>query len=208
MDFRIRVEADLGGWQQEWDERLRKQVPFATALALTMTAKDAQTDVRGALGDSFTIRSKYVERGIRIKAATKRDLTAEIGSRADFMRAQAEGGIKEPRGGRAGIAIPLDGARPTPTTMTPRSKWPGALMRRKKDRHWVMDIKGRPTLVRAVGEGDGARIEPVYLIASRVRVPERWPLEEQVTAVISAKWAVNGVKALKRAMATRKGRRR
>ncbi len=67
------IDADLNlASLDHWiDAKAKKRLPFATALSLTRTAQDAQAQVRGELGDRFTIRRPYVARGIRIKAAYK-----------------------------------------------------------------------------------------------------------------------------------------
>lgn len=82
------------------------QIPFATALALTKTAQDAQLEVRRGLKSHFTIRNNFVEKGILFSAAKKDTMTAAVFSRDDFMVLQEKGGTKTPRG--RSISVPMD----------------------------------------------------------------------------------------------------
>lgn len=103
------------------------QVPFATALALTRTAQDAQAEVRRELTTRFTIRNNWVSQGIRIIKATKQNLEAVVYSKDDFMVLQEKGGAKTPRGNS--IAIP-EGARTNKRGIVTAANRPGALRSR------------------------------------------------------------------------------
>lgn len=81
-----------------------KQLPFATALALTRTAQDVQTEERRELAQRFTLRNNWVSNGIRIKAATKANPEAIVFQKDDFMVLQETGGTKHARG--KSLAIP------------------------------------------------------------------------------------------------------
>ncbi len=73
-----------------------KQMRFATILALTRVAKNAQVEVRKSLVRDFTLRNRWTEGGIRIKPALKTDKPepfAEVYSR-DWYIAQHEQGAK------------------------------------------------------------------------------------------------------------------
>ncbi|TPN16230.1 hypothetical protein FJ973_05935 [Mesorhizobium sp. B2-1-3] len=56
----------------------RKQLPFATARALTWTAKAAQADMRAAMGKVFDSPIGYTLRGVTIEPATKDRLRATV----------------------------------------------------------------------------------------------------------------------------------
>lgn len=75
------------------DLATREQLPFATALALTRTAKLVQSRLQDTLATAFDRPTPFVLRGTYLRAATKATLSAEIG-----MREVA-------RGGRAGPAM-------------------------------------------------------------------------------------------------------
>lgn len=71
----------------------RDQVPFATALALTRTAKALERSLQLELGQVFNNPTPFVARGTFSTSANKRELTATVG-----MRDRA-------RDGRAGPAM-------------------------------------------------------------------------------------------------------
>lgn len=84
----------------------KNQLPFVIAKSLTNTAQEAQKEVRKHIRDKFHIRKKSggFESSIRIKPATKRNLTSEVYTFAAFAALQQTGGTKKAKDGR--LAIP------------------------------------------------------------------------------------------------------
>ena len=77
-------------------EQTSKQARFASILALTRTAKNAQREVKKSLQRNFRLRNKWTQGGIRIKPAMKTDKPepyAEVFSR-DWYIAQHEEGAR------------------------------------------------------------------------------------------------------------------
>ena len=70
-------------------QSLQKQAVFATAVALTNTAKDAQADVLDSLAQTFTLRGKWFapsnKFGIKVKTARKDDLQSAVYTDADWL---------------------------------------------------------------------------------------------------------------------------
>lgn len=116
---------------------LPKQIRFASAQALNETAKDIQQFTVGSLlPQKFTLRSKGApwqrpgtKFGFNIKFANKESLTAVIGSQADWLKLQEEGGSKSVSGHR--LAIPTKFWKAREELLT-REKKPGALIRLAK----------------------------------------------------------------------------
>ena len=83
-----------------------KHIPFAVAKTLTQIAQQSQQEVRKSIKEKFFIRKKSggFESSIRIKPATKTNLTAEVYTMAAFAALQQTGGIKKAKDGR--LAIP------------------------------------------------------------------------------------------------------
>ena len=83
-----------------------KQIPFVVAKTLTQIAGQSQQEVRKSIKEKFFIRKKSggFESSIRIKPATKTNLTAEVYTMAAFAALQQTGGIKKAKDGR--LAIP------------------------------------------------------------------------------------------------------
>ena len=88
----ISVQLDTREFTRWLSVQMQRQVPYATARALTALAKYAQEDVRAGIRESMTIRRPWVLKGIAVQAAQKRDglagMKAEVGSRDWYMSDQ------------------------------------------------------------------------------------------------------------------------
>lgn len=180
----ISVTFDTAPLLRAFDELTRRQLPFATARALTTTARDAALALKSHLADDFTIRTRWLASGIRVNPATKSHLVAEVGSRDEFMALQATGGEKVPRDGGA-IAVP-EHARPTPTAITRPSQWPGKLLARS--RYFVKPLESGDL---GVFRRDKGALVLMYALKRRVEVRQHWHFDEIVERVVGAKWARN-----------------
>lgn len=85
--------------------RIKKNVEFANAVALTRTAQAGQTDVRTDLKSKFTLRNTWTERGIRISPATPDKLEAEVYSKDWYMTQQEEGAQRAPKEGEDSLFL-------------------------------------------------------------------------------------------------------
>jgi hypothetical protein len=107
--FSLSVKSDVKQLTRHLDKIQKKQVPFATARALTWTVKEMQADIIHKIPNIFnTTRKWWLARqptGIKIKPAKKNDLVATVFSQAYFLRLQEYGGIKLPFRGR-GLLVP------------------------------------------------------------------------------------------------------
>ena len=81
-----------------------KDVRFVAAKTLTQTAQVAQTEVKKHLRETFTLRKTNFENSIKIRPATKQDMTATIYTMAGFAALQQTGGKQTARSGR--LAVP------------------------------------------------------------------------------------------------------
>jgi len=202
----IRVTWNEGAWRRWTDDLVEQQIPFATALALTWTARDARTQLKADLPATFTIRSGWVAKGIRFEKARKTDdpIAAEVGHLDDYMKLQAEGGTRQTS--TQSVAVPV-GIRKTPQTRTTPAKWPRRLLRKRK--HFIAPLSASIStlgLFRRRGGRRNPRLDLLYVMAERAVVPKRWPLEETVEQVVADVWPENARKALEKALAS--GRRR
>lgn len=78
----------------------KKQIPFATAAALTKTAQSAQKALKREAVKKIDKPTPFTLRGFRIKRATKRTLTAEVfiaDIQSDYMTYAIEGGTRTPK---------------------------------------------------------------------------------------------------------------
>lgn len=202
--LRVTVQSNAVQLAGKLDAVATEQIPFASALALTRLAQGGQRTERGRLSQVFTIRNTFVSRGLQIRTASKKDwplMSAEIGTRDEFMARQALGGTKTGRDGGQ-LAIPL-AARPTPMTITKPSQWPGPLLRSGKA--FLRTIRtgplaGRAAVLQRTGQGRDVRV--MYYVAPSVKVRKRWPFVEQVSTLVQARYDKEFGEALAQAIAS------
>lgn len=176
----ITVESDL----RRAIEQLRslaalKQVQFATAKALTLTAVEVQRQVRAEMPARFTLRRQWIVNGIRVEKATKANLVATVFSRDAFMGLQEFGGQKDPR--KRFIAIPTKAVRRTKSDIIAKSDRPQNLGARAE----VIEYKGNKWLAlkRARSGRSGNELRLLYLLVPRAQLHERLGLREIGTRV-------------------------
>ncbi|MFO0467642.1 MAG: hypothetical protein ACK5ZS_01645, partial [bacterium] len=76
--MRYDVRADLKDALKMLEGLQKDQIPFATAYALTQTAKAAQKDVEGVIRQVFNSPTPYTQRAVFVRTATKQRLIAEV----------------------------------------------------------------------------------------------------------------------------------
>ena len=81
------VKSDLEATVSQWARTMGDQMPYATALALTRTAKAAKEEVERQLPSLIDRPTPYTMRGFRLYPATKRRLVAEV----DFRETMGSG---------------------------------------------------------------------------------------------------------------------
>ena len=135
----LKIDLDLSPALNALNDLKRSQIPFATALALTRTSQYAQREVKRSLPERFTIRNTFVERGVKVKAATKASQEATVhwqapvASRRGFAQSlarQETGGGKTPA--KKWLAIPQKGVKRTGGGMIPKRMQPAAALRNKR----------------------------------------------------------------------------
>lgn len=128
--FKFGVQSDMSKVIKRLDELQRRHVPFATAKALTKTAQAVQKELKTEMGRVFDRPTRFTLSSLRVKPATKANLTATVHfkdtpkgtSAGDYLKPQIHGGSRvlkrfELHLQRAGIlapgfyAVPGQGAR-------------------------------------------------------------------------------------------------
>jgi len=200
------LSVDLRGYKRGMQEIVEKQIPFATAKALTLTAKDAQAELRGNLGKHFTVRNKHLARGIRIKSAKKRDapnIYAEVGSIDAFVVKQAESsGTTEikPAGGRRFVPVPVR-VRRSKRQIVRRSKFPAKLLKRPRHAFFDGHRRDRVGLARYKGRAGAQTLSLQWWLVDRTKVRGRWPFLRTVTKVAKRKAPEHLARELEKAAA-------
>lgn len=209
LDIRLDFD-DVLGFEAWINDAVTAQIPFATALALTWTAKDARKALVGGLSEHFTIRSRWTAGSIRFQGATKSRPVAEIGSVAPYMELQAKGGTKVPQKGKqVGVPQPLLRSEATRGIVRARGKHsPKRLLtkRLRKAGNFVKPLSAGSTgLFRKRNDGS---LEMLYVMAPRVSVSPGWPFQATVEDVVRERWPINARKALRYALRGARKRRR
>ena len=186
-----------------------KQLPFAVARALTLTAQDAQTQIRSNMGQRFTIRNAWSQRGIVVKPADKNVVPARsavfVGDLWAYLLQQETGGMKVPThlGTALGIstssghiAVPVD-IRATPTQILVKSLRPKALLARKDV--FIKDLGGAQAIMQRLPQH---KLRLLYILAASATIHPRLGLVETALKVGEQRWAINFAASFQVALAT------
>ena len=196
-----------------FNEAMRDQLPFATAVALTRTAAQAKDEVIKELPRHFIIRNQFTKRGIMSERAEKRDWPhskATVGSISKYMVVQESGGSKSPTG--KAFSIPK-GIRASDQRLVPRSKWPGKILPseaslsgggRTRGAKSGSRNKPKPFLLREhdgvgvyIRRGKGRKLKRLFrLTRATMHVKGRHWLETPVTTIVRSRLHQNFITAL------------
>lgn len=184
----------------------RSQLPFATAKALTQTAKDARDAVQRQLPQSFEVRNRGLKRAITFQGAKKRDdpQTAYVGTRpwADFLTLHAIGGVKRGQRGHR-LAIPTRVVRRTASGRVRKSQKPRVLRSRRGFAQ--KEVEGpRGQIAVRTKRNRGRAI--FFILRRRARIRKSWPFETQVQKSVRVFFPMRFRRALRDAVATAKRR--
>jgi hypothetical protein len=111
----------------------KKAIPHATRNYVNSAAFAAQKEWKGQIKRTFTTRNQYTERSIRVEKAqglNVRTMSARVGSVAEYMGTQEDGGTVKGKSGRKPIPGPVAaGMAPgaNRTRLVRRSNWLGRL---------------------------------------------------------------------------------
>lgn len=171
-----------------------RQVPFATAKALTMTARDVRDTVRSDLPQHFHLRGPGLANGLRIVSASKADwphCKAQAGSILDFMELQETGGTKRPQKGAKNIAIPTkatDNRRSSGGRLPVKAK-PRALLDMKSV--FVGDHVIRKRLRKVGGKQRGTPTLALFLLRRETTIKPRFEFRKTAEGVVGKVYAKN-----------------
>ncbi|HEY8562806.1 MAG TPA: hypothetical protein VIL74_20680 [Pyrinomonadaceae bacterium] len=183
--------------------QIAKQLPFATAKALTATAKDAQKDVVDSLDDKFTLRNNWwkpnTPLGIKVRSAKKTNLQAEVGTNFDALEKFETGKDKIPFGRY--IAIPTSNVRRNKRQIIQKGQRPKNLRRA----FILVTRKNKvPMLFQRRGRGRKSDIFAMYRLEERVKIRKNSPVVEPALKSIRANLNKNFMKSLDEALRTAK----
>lgn len=183
----------------------RSQLPFAIAVGLTKAAQEGQRAARSDLPNRFTIRSPFIARNMRIRAATKARQRAEVfwrgpaGSRfGETLERHELGGVKRPE--KRYLALPRNVKRGSGGKI-PKSQRPGVLLTRK--RVYVQEVSGGKAIYRRGSKGSPPTL--LYFLTPRpAQIDAALHFRETVTDRARRVWRREFGKAFARAIASRR----
>lgn len=186
-------------------ETLASQMPFIMSKALNATAKEIQQTTRAAMPVRFTMRSDWIQKGLRIEPSSKGNLEAVIYSRDRFMDLQEAGGTKTPR--RKWLTIPTRAVLRTPKGVVRKSERPAALIARGITE--VIEFKGNRWIalkddkkIKLRGKKGSKNLRLLYLLVPRATLHERLGLHKDAHAVVQAKFGDHMRDAIEYALRT------
>lgn len=211
------ITVDLKSLTRELDDLQQRQIPFATAKALSALALDVQQAERARLRDVFTLRrEQWADHSIKITHfAKKAEPWATIAisppggaSRADILGKFETDTEKRPFKGTH-VAIPIEAKRNKRDIIT-RANRPGALHLRQVGKRIIGDKRtflvktrgGQELILQRTGRGKRSGVRALYLLVERVTITP--DLEYYVTAerVVGKNWERRWDDAIALALAT------
>lgn len=193
----FRIEANIPEAVMQFDRLRSKQVPFATALALTTTLKDSQTAVRARLRTIFTLRTPWLEREVRIEPARKDRLEGAIKHRFGPLRYHEEGATKRPQG--TALAIPSRVLRQAaPRGVIRGRRRPREILRQRNV--YVDSAKGQ--ILRRRPRGQAPQV--LYVFTRSAWIKPGLEFAETTGRTFARRWPGNFGKALGKALATQR----
>lgn len=200
---------------------LPKQVQFATMQAINDTAAAVQKfEIEQQLPSKLTLRSRGspwwkpgTRYGINIRFASKTKLTAIVGSLADWLKLQEEGGTRRASGHRLAIEA---GARPGERSVLPAAVKPRVLLRqigqayqtrgglartaRKAGKGFEMNTKSGP----AIFTRQGGALKLMYMLKASARIPAILRFYQSARALVVSTYQQTFNKRLTAALKTAK----
>lgn len=107
MTVRFVVKDNIDAVVRQVEAKFARQVPFATAKALTDTARDVQRAIVDQLPTVFDRPTPFTQRGVGIIYATKSTLTSRVFLRdiqREYLRIQVTGGTRSPK--KVALVVP------------------------------------------------------------------------------------------------------
>lgn len=216
---RIRVRIDPAPFRRFTDDMVKRQYPFATALALTRLARGARDKEKADVLDLIEERSTFVPRSVRATRATKRRQWAEVGWRPPGGQRDGDPMVALSEGGQLDGPVATDAMRErTPTGRTTPAHWPSGVLRkaaqhaarragkrrrgRRKPLPFETTFKSGKRVI-AIRTGDERLpIDVLYSFDRVVNVKPKWKFQRNVRTYVRDNFQREGRRALEDAMRT------
>lgn len=230
MQFDIR--SNVGEVSRWLDDAQKKQIPFATVYAMTLTARDVQTAERAVMEKVFDRPTPYTLNALRVVPANRKTMVASVefkdfgGTPAKrFLNPEVHGGPRSQKSSERQIAPLMRGfAHWAPARGTDRDAYgnlKGSEIRRilsqlkvstNPDANSSGSVRSKknrknnayfiPKKGGAIYQRTGSGVKPVLVFIKAPRYRKRFPFYETAAHVVAEKFNVNFEVAFQRAMAT------
>ena len=211
----------------------KKQVPFATARALTSTARDVKDELIREMDRVFDRPTRYTKSAFYIRSATKKKLVASVGIKdfsfkgipaIKFLAPQIYGGTRNPKRFELWLrrrsilpegmfAVPARGAkldrygnlsRGQITKMLANLQALPDMAQRTTDSRKIVYFVAKIKGIRGIWRKRGKKIQPFMVFVKAPRYKKRFDFEGVSNKVIGKRFSKNFNKALANALATAK----
>lgn len=108
----LSIKADFDAAERLLSDLGRKQLPFATAMAINDTAESVKRAEELDIAQTFDRPTPFTKRGLYLRRASKTRLTAQIGAKgvqASYLGRQVTGGTRRPAG--KALVVPVQARR-------------------------------------------------------------------------------------------------
>lgn len=173
-------------------EHFAKQIPWATALALTRTAKDAQKRIVDDLPKRFHLKNGWTARMIKIVPATKANHEAQV-TAPGYMAKQEQGGTRKPEQG-VHLASPGQSLR---GRLIPKAMRPGAAF--GKPRTFMLYGKGGKEAIAQRRSKGSRQFRILYWLTETQEYDKRFQMLEAVEITARSRFAKHFMEALQAA---------
>ncbi len=188
---------------RELGRLVREQMPFATALALTETARDIETNVNKRIGRAFDRPTPFTKRAVYVQRATKAQLVATMGikdKQAEYLGIQETGGERLPE--RRALVLPSQ-ARVNQYGNIPRKAVARALSRPDTFSGKVGGVAGVWQRTKAGRKGKRSA-KRLYAYEAKARYQPRFGFLDTAAKTAEARFPTQFWRALARAISTAK----
>lgn len=195
MPLSISVKSDVKKFTRGLTKIQKKQIPFATARALTWTAQDAQREIIERIQRAFNVTKKWWLKqqptGVKIQPAKKTRLISSVYTGAYFAKLQEDGGTKRPHKTRNLLV---------PTTNVPKSrrKSGGAGIMLKNKRVFSTP-KG---IYRRKGSKKKPIIQPLFVRSPSADIRPRFGFKRTAERTVKRRFKRNMERSLGKALKT------
>lgn len=222
MTLKIDIRGDIAGLRKGLSEFQQRQVPFATALALTRLAQGVVGVEQGEIDKTFDTPTPFTRNSITMRPATKRNLEALVYPReiaASYLTPYVIGGARS-LGGKRGMIVPRAAGvnqygnltRNKLATLKGKPNVFVGTVRFKGGGHSISGVwqrgSARPGAKGAKGKAKSARGGPLKLLIQfedTSEVPRRLPFNEAARRYLSANTKREFDRALREALRTAGG---